>query len=210
MCFSTEASFSAAVLLGAMGIVTTKTCQSKQLYFLAAVPFLFAIQQLSEGIIWYNFAYHALPKIYFLFAIKAFLTFAMLVWPIWIPLSLAAAETVPLRKKIIIVDLIAGIGLSTLNLIYALKQEMAVQIVNHSIQYLGDIPPQKLLYPFIVLLPCFISSRKNMWMFGVLLAIAYAVAEYFYESTFISVWCFFAALTSLIIYKIIRDNQKTL
>ena len=53
----------------------------------------------------------------------------------------------------------------------------------------------------------FLSSLRHAWIFGILVAIAYVIAEYFYVATFISVWCFFAAIVSLFIYKILRDNQ---
>jgi hypothetical protein len=61
------------------------------------------------------------------------------------------------------------------------------------------------LYPLVVLAPNFISSIKNMWIFGVLIVLGYFLAEYYYSITFISVWCFFAAIVSLFIYKIIKD-----
>lgn len=190
-----------------MGVVTIKNAPSKSLLFVAAIPFLFAIQQFSEGLLWYNTAFHPLPKIIFQLALHAFLTFAFLIWPIWIPFSLLMAEVVPWRKNIIAADLFLGIGLSITNLSFAMNQEVSAQIMNHSVQYIGTAPNQALLYPFIVIFPCFISSLKNISIFGVLILLSYLVAEYFYENTFVSVWCFFAAIISILIYKILRDNQ---
>lgn len=207
MCFSTEASFTAAIVLGGMGYATSKSIPSKQYYFLAIIPLLFALQQLNEGFIWYNFAYHALPKSWLQLAVHIYLVLAFLIWPIWIPMALFATEMISWRRLIIGIDLIAGIGLSCLNFSYALKQDAAVQIINHSIQYLGHVPDQTLLYPCIVLLPCFLSSLKNISIFGLLVAAGYILADYFYQTTFVSVWCFFSAIVSLLLYKILRDNQ---
>jgi hypothetical protein len=207
MCFSTEASFTAAIILGGMGCAITKSAPSKNFYFLASIPLLFALQQLSEGVIWYNFAYHQLPAIFLQFAIRFYLILAFLVWPIWIPLSLFATEEVTWRRFLIGTDLLAGCCLSFVNLSFALKQEATVQIVNHSIQYMGSIPNQLIIYPLIVLIPCFLSSLKNIHLFGWLIAGGYLLANYFYQTTFVSVWCFFAAIISVVIYKILRDNQ---
>ena len=58
MCFSASASFSAAALLLGIGALTLRsalaTRQPRALLF-AAIPILFAIQQLIEGVIWLTF-----------------------------------------------------------------------------------------------------------------------------------------------------------
>lgn len=208
MCFSTEASFSAALILGGAGVMTLKNCTLRSQFFLASIPFLFALQQLSEGFLWLQLSQqHIESSLYFMNSQRVFLAFAFLIWPIWIPLSLAAVEKPGWRRLVIFIDLACGIALSILNLSYALDQNISVRIINHSLQYMGNIPDQALLYPAIVLIPCFISSMKNIWMFGILVGLGYLVAEYLYETTFVSVWCFFAAIVSLVIYKVLKDNQ---
>lgn len=207
MCFSAEASFSAAAVLGAMGYKTLKVSKSKSEFFLAAIPFLFAIQQFSEGILWLHLDKNFFSHFVSINAQRFFLTFAFLIWPVWIPLSFAAIEKVSWRRQLLFIDLALGVVLFIMNIFYAIGQPLAVQIVNHSLQYIGKAPYQMLAYPFIVIIPSFISSYKNAWFFGCLVTISYMAALYFYEMTFISVWCFFAAFTSLILYKILKDNQ---
>lgn len=207
MCFSAEASFGSAVILGGIGIAALKSCKSNAYYCLAAIPFLFAMQQFAEGVVWVHFNKYPLDKPILQMAIDAFLIFAFLVWPVWIPLSLALVEKTPWRRHVIVGVLILGIGLSSLNLMYALRETAAVKVVNHSLQYLGQAPEQMFLYPFIILFPCFISSIRSISIFGMLVLAGYVVANYFYLHNFISVWCFFAALVSLIILKIVKDNQ---
>lgn len=208
MCFSTEASFTAALVLGAAGGVTIKNSSSTSYFFLAAIPMLFALQQLSEGFVWLHFTEKLGSGNLFFNAEKAFLMFAFLIWPIWIPLALAAVEPHPYRRFLLYLNLGCGMILSLMNFSYGFQQEITVRVVNHSLQYGGQIPPQTYVYPLIVLLPCFISSLKNVWVFGSLVTISYFAAEYFYSTTFVSVWCFFAALVSLSVIKIIKDNQQ--
>lgn len=207
MCFSAEASFIAAVLLGTIGSVTLKNSTSRADFFLASIPFLFAIQQFAEGIVWLNLKGQVFTPGIAQAAKEAFLTFAFLIWPIWVPLALTMAEKVAWRKNIILADLVCGILLSLLNLYYALGQEISVKIVNQSLQYIGNAPSQIFVYPFIVLFPCFISSLKNMWIFGTLVAVAYVIAEFSFSQSFVSVWCFFAAIVSLSVYKVLNDNK---
>jgi hypothetical protein len=207
MCFSAEASFGASVVLAVMGYTTIKMNRTKAQLFLAAIPLLFAIQQLTEGFVWFFLNNPSTSITFSKIAQNIFLIFAFLVWPIWIPLSLALVEKVDWRRKLIYADLACGVGLSAANLLAALTSPASVKIINYSLQYVGHAPYQTYLYPLIVLLPCFLSSYKNMWVFGSLVAVAFLISQYFYEATFVSVWCFFSALVSMILYKIIKDNS---
>ena len=206
MCFSAEASFTTAALLSGMGIATLRVAVSRSQFFLAAIPILFAIQQFSEGIIWLGLNGDLVPNL-MLFASEAtFLVFAFLIWPVWIPLSIMLAEKNLFRKRVLMATLAGGVVLTYMNLMYGLSQpEVSVKVMNHSIQYVGNAPKQIFFYPFVTLLPCFISSIKNMPAFGIFIVVAYVVAEYFYSTNFVSVWCFFSALTSVSLYKILKD-----
>lgn len=213
MCFSTEASFTASVLLGLGGIATLRNANSSLQFLFAAIPIIFALQQFSEGLIWLHIRDQVGSQQLFLNAQRSFLTLAFLIWPVWIPLSLALWENIPKRRNLLLFFLALGCTLTGIFFINGIHQEVKVQVVNHSLQYTGHMPNEPLLtrlYGLIVLLPIFISSVKNMWLFGVLVTIAYIAADYFYSATFVSVWCFFSAIVSLSIYKILRDNRYQL
>jgi len=51
MCFSATASFSAGAILLGLGTLTLKSARRPRELVLAAIPLLFAIQQLIEGVI---------------------------------------------------------------------------------------------------------------------------------------------------------------
>lgn len=206
MCFSTEASFTAALVLGVAGGLTLKNTTSKSQFFIAAIPLLFAIQQFSEGLIWLYLGKHIGTHEMFIHAQLSFLTFAFLIWPIWIPLSFFMIEPIKWKRIALLILLSFGIALSFLNLTYAMREDISISIVNHSIQYSGHVPEQMITYPLITLLPMFISSLRNIWIYGLLTLLAFIAANYFYTATFTSVWCFFSAVISIMIYKILKDN----
>jgi hypothetical protein len=55
MCFSASASFGAGIVLAVIGVATIKKReQPSQIYF-ATIPFLFSIQQVSEGFLLSSF-----------------------------------------------------------------------------------------------------------------------------------------------------------
>ena len=59
MCFSATASFSAGAVLLGLGTLALKTASRPRELPFAAIPLLFAIQQLSEGVIWLTFRHEA-------------------------------------------------------------------------------------------------------------------------------------------------------
>jgi hypothetical protein len=207
MCFSAEASFAAALALGVIGGMTLKNHLTNSHFFLAAIPLLFAIQQLSEGFVWLHLSQNIGSEAMFLNAQRIFLSFAFLIWPIWTPLSFALIEPVPWRKFLLYLNLVSGFALFLLYLSYSVNQNPSVQVVHHSLQYFGRSSSREMNYLLIVILPCFLSSLRGAWIFGLFVIVAYFSAIYFYETTFISVWCFFAAIVSLSVYKILKDNQ---
>lgn len=207
MCFSPEVSFTAAGMISVIGYQTVKITSSRSLIFLALIPFLFALQQFSEGILWLNLGQSAHLNPIGMAARYIFLFFAFVFWPVWLPLSLYQAEEIAWRKKILALSLLGGIFLSGYNLINSLHHDLFVAIVGHSIQYNADFNSPKDLYALVIILSTFLSSLKNMWLFGILIVLSLLFTHLFFTETFASVWCFFSALASLSLYKIIKDNK---
>ena len=56
------------------------------------------------------------------------------------------------------------------------------------------------LYLAATCVGCFFSSHKLINIFGVLALLLFMVAYWFYTVAFFSVWCFFAAILSVVIY----------
>src|SRR6187402_1838956 len=98
MCFSATASFGAAAVLGVVGgVAVTKAKTSPQKTF-AAIPLIFAVQQLSEGLLWLSLKNDSLASSQSLLT-YIFLFFAMAIWPFWIPFSVWLMEKDLKRKK---------------------------------------------------------------------------------------------------------------
>ncbi len=216
MCFSATASFTASFSLSVLGIATLTQTTSKNQLLLAAFPLLFATQQLLEGIVWLTLD-HKSSLLYFI-GIYGFLGFATGCWLIFCPISVYLLEENPFRKKLILG--LTGIG--TILGIYLLscvvKQE--VMATNYSgnllynlnllydfkFIYFYDIC--KYLYLLVISVPFLISSQRLLVLFGMLVILSFILADRFYQTTFISVWCFFAAFLSSVLL-LIFFNWKT-
>ena len=206
MCFSAPVSFSAALILSLAGVATLKQARTTSQFPLASTPLLFSIQQFFEGILWLYLPDNQPLQGLGLFSAYIFLIYAMLFWPIWIPLSVYSLEKVKWRKNLLLSFLLGGICWTIFLLSLLPKTTVEIFIVEKSIQYIADVPINKLYYIFIILGSCFVSSFPKIWCFGLLVGISIVITEYFYAETFTSVWCFFSALMSLAIYWILKNQ----
>lgn len=207
MCFSATASFIAGGALGVVGVLTLAQVKNKAELPLAGIPLLFGVQQIAEGAVWLSFGNHALNT----FATYAYSMFSHVLWPILIPFSLLLLETDPFRKKIL--RLFSCMGLAVgLYLLYSItKDSVTARIVNSSIAYDSPHLYFPLVLTFYVLATCvssFISSYKIIRIFGIIALISLFIAGWFFAETFISVWCFFAAVLSGLVYWYFKSKPE--
>ncbi len=204
MCFSATASFGAGAVLAAIGVVNVHKAKiSRQLAF-AVIPFIFSVQQIAEGFMWLSLT-HAEYAAWQHTAMYTYLIFAQLVWPLWVPVSMLLLEKNAIRKNILYVLLGIAITLFVASGSGMIYYPVSAETNCYHIHYTLDYPAtlvllSKIFYGTVTVVPCFVSGRKNMWMLGAAVGIAYIVTRIFYEAYAISVWCYFAALLSIIVY----------
>jgi hypothetical protein len=215
MCFSSTASFSASLVIGTIGVVTYKKSKDSNLKFLGAIPFLFAVQQFTEGFVWLsfnNFNFQFIQES----ATKAFLFFAWVLWPILMPYSIYHIEEPGVKKKINFYLLLLGI-VSGLHSIYMLFADNVQPLVNDfHIDYIVSTSTfekkiqviQQISYVVVTVLPLFVSSLKGAKVLATANFIALISAFIFFKHSLPSTWCFFAAILSGIIYWIVQMNSK--
>lgn len=212
MCFSAEASFAGAIVISAIGVATvTKVHKSSQLVF-ASIPLFFGLQQITEGVLWItlpNPDYLSIQK----FSTYLFLIMADVLWPIMIPLSVLFMEENQKKKKILRLFLIMGACLSTYYATCLVLFKVNPEIMGFHIQYHANFPKSLVLITFAIYLavtitPLFVSSIKKTHLLGMLMFLSCAVTAIFFTQYLTSVWCFFAAIISGVIFWILRDSKR--
>ncbi len=212
MCFSANASFTAGVVLTTIGVVSIRKSQTRAHLLFAAIPLIFAIQQITEGIVWLtllNPGHTALLKI----ATVVFLMFAQVIWPLWVPIAVLFLEKGETRKKIQKVLVGMG-GLVGLYLAYCLMvYPVHAEIIGYHVTYKQDYPSRlanigAILYVIATIAPPFFSHVRRMWMLGLTVLISYLITELFYEQYLVSVWCFFASVISISVVVIMVEIKK--
>ncbi len=207
MCFSAEASFAGGIIISAIGAATLGKVKKPSQKVFAAIPLLFGFQQFAEGVLWITLKsgeYEQLQDI----TTFTFLITALVIWPVMIPLSVWFMEESKVRKKALGGLIIIGGILSLFYTSCLISYDVRPQIQSFHIQYIDKFPviPVRIALVFYLLstiTPLFISSIKRMWLFGLLITVSYAISSIFFAQYLTSVWCFFAALISIVIYWVV-------
>ncbi len=208
MCFSASASFIAGTSLCAVGVATLKTVEARAELPFAVIPLLFGIQQLIEGVLWLTFRHEApLLKQTMTYLYSGF---SHVLWPMYVPLAIGVLETVRWRKRSIFAFAAAGAAVGFYLLYFMVTRPMIAEIIGRHIVYVSPhfyLVPVMILYLAATCVSCFFSSHGFVRLFGVLALLSFAAAYLVHVMAAVSIWCFFAAILSLLIYVHLRFRQ---
>ena len=200
MCFSATASFSAGAVLVTLGVATLRTTLRKSEIPFASIPLLFGLQQIVEGLLWVSFRIEA-PQLNVAMT-YVFSMFSHVLWPMFVPFSIGLLETVPWRRHLIWGFLAVGLAVG-LYLFYLLVDFPVTAVAAEHIVYVSPHfykLPVMGLYLAATCVSCFFSGDGRVRLFGALALAFFGVAYAFFSVALFSVWCFFAAILSAIIY----------
>ena len=215
MCFSAGASITAGVLLTFIGTETLRKVHKPEQIAFASIPIVFAFQQFSEGALWLTIGKPGLEGIQAIATI-VFLIMAQIIWPLMVPIAVLLMEHNKTRKKILCV--LIGIGavaaayyaysmiffhayakISYLHIEYKTRNQAPLDFF-----VIAGIAS----YLIATLVPFFVSSIKRTYILGIIIGLSFIVSVVFFTLYLTSVWCFFAAVISFLIYYTIRDSHR--
>ena len=200
MCFSATASFTAGAGLLIVGAVTARRARQRAELPFALIPVLFGLQQLIEGTIWLTFPDKApglngvLTFVYSLFS--------HVLWPVYVPIAILLLERAVCRRRILVAIAVAGAAVGLYLLYFLVRLPIISQAEGRHIAYLSPhfyLTAVMVLYVLGTCVSMLVSSHRRVRLFGLAAFIAYVVTYVFYTTWVISVWCFFAAVLSVIV-----------
>jgi hypothetical protein len=201
MCFSASVSFVAGTSLLAAGAVTVRKAQRKDELPFAAIPLLFGVQQLIEGVIWLTFRFDS-PVLNPAMTFGYFL-FSHVLWPIYVPLAVLLLEPVRWRRKALYSFLAAGSGTGLYLLVSMFRFPIVSRPVGGHIEYASPhffIGPVIAGYLAGTCISMLFSSHKAVKLFGIAASLSFVASYAIYTQWFFSIWCFFAAILSGIVF----------
>jgi hypothetical protein len=210
MCFSAPASGAVGTALLVGGILTMRQVRRPADMALASLPMLLGIQQLVEGALWRELdstgGQASSPLV------AAYLGFALVLWPSWVPYATWRVEPDRRRRRAIAAIGIVGAAVSIYLATFLVVGDITARAEAHRIVY--DLPsaatsPSALPYVVATCLPCLLSSLRSVNVFGVAVVVSAAVAHEVYARAFVSVWCFMAAmLSAIVLAHVLREDHE--
>ena len=200
MCFSATASFTAGAALLATGAVAMQLARGPGELPYASIPLLFGIQQLIEGALWLTFPDKApLMNIVLTYAYSVF---SHVLWPLYVPIAVYFLETVAWRRKALLVTAAGGTIVGSYLLYYLIRLPIVAEAAEGHIDYVSPHFYIQIVMALYILGTCvspLLSSHHWVRWFGVAAIGSFIAAGAFYLTWFISVWCFFAAVMSVMV-----------
>lgn len=200
MCFSATASFSAGIVLLGAGVLAVRAARSPSELPLAAVPLLFSIQQLIEGVVWLTFRHEA-PLLNTAMT-HAYSFFSHVLWPVYVPVAVLLVEPPGWRRTTLWGFCAAGAALAAYFMVMLVAFPVVSRATGQHIEYVSPhffSAAVMSVYLLATAISPTVSTHRWVKMFGVLALASFATAYYFYARWFISVWCLFAAVLSLVL-----------
>ena len=209
MCFSATASFIASGGLAAISVASIVSAKKKE-KILAIIPLLFAIQQAFEGFQWLQIDRGEASLV----AAYGFLLFAFIIWPIYVPSSIYYLDKN--RRWLLRWFIFIGVAVASYFIGLLLTEKLSITEYKNCIRYDLPIPFNNVvnvsyllitLYLVAIFGPLFSSRYKVLNIYGYIILMFAIIAWFFFVAAFTSVWCFFAAIISVMFFFYIKNKK---
>lgn len=211
MCYSPEADLAAGLVVGAVGVDVLRHVDDRRYLPLASVPLLLAAHQLIEAVAWWGLQGQVPPTVGD-FAVVTYLVIALGVVPIVVPYAVMRSEPVAQRQTWMSPFVVIGVAVSAVLLFGMATGGHSATIAGRYIAYDTNAPGGGLiggLYVLAVCTPLLLSSQRRLVLFGSVNLPVVLLLSALLSGGLISLWCVWAALSSLVIARHIREVAST-
>ena len=210
MCFSPEADLVGAVAVGVVGVDTLRQVHERRELPLAAVPALFAGHFFIETFVWWGLD-GQVPWSVGRAATWLYLFIALVVVPCVVPIAVMLVEPDARRRKWMIGFCTVGCTVALIMLFALLSGPFSARMENHCIRYETQLPFGGQLTALYVLGTCgvlLLSSSRRILAFGVANLVVVIALAWLMANALISLWCAWAAITSIVIDLRLRHHNR--
>ncbi|MFB8266027.1 DUF6629 family protein [Streptomyces sp. NPDC055955] len=199
MCWSATADLVAGTAIAGVGAVcvarTVRARRPRDLP-LVALPLLLGAHQIVESVLWRSGGGTGSATL-------AWAVIALPVLALWVPVGVVCAAPRCARGRLLI-PLAAG-AVTAAGLAYALAtRTVTAEIRGHTVGYALGLPHAGLLvagYLLATVGSLLLSADRGLVLLGVLVAVGAAVCVALWRWEFVSTWCAFAAVCSVVLLR---------
>jgi hypothetical protein len=210
MCFSAEADLVAGAVVTAVGVDALRQARRPGDRALGALPVLLGAHLLVEVVVWHGLTGEVDPGVGRQ-AMWLYLAVALLVLPVLVPFAIRAVEPDPGRRRTMAHLGAVGAALAAVYLIGMLQGPVTVRIEENHLAYQLGMEHGGLLagiYAIVACAPPMLSSQRPIAAFGLANLVAVVVLVWIESSALTSLWCAWAAVTSVAIAAHLRRVNR--
>jgi hypothetical protein len=202
MCFSPGADAVVGGIVVVVGVDALRHVREPKQVLLASLPVLFGLHQLDEAFVWWGLQGRVAESIERI-STWAYVLFALAVLPMLVPLAVLAVEPSPLRRRLIAALAALGIGVGVALGVAVFRGSINAAIDGRHIAYDvsalhqgGELTALYVVAACGALVAC---GYRDLAALGLMNLVAVPVLMWLTVSGFISLWCFWAAIVSVVI-----------
>jgi hypothetical protein len=210
MCLSAEADLVAGVVVGVVAVDGLRHVRRRAELPLASIPLALAGHQLVESLVWLGLEGNMDASVWRP-AMYAYLVIAFGLLPVLVPAAVGALEPPATRRRMEWFTVV-GIVVSFWLMYAVVKGPVVATIQDRHIDYFVDLWRGGVVVALYVVAVCgslLVSRHRHVRWFGAANLVAAAVLAWLSESSFISLWCVWAAITSVAIVVHLRQAGGT-
>jgi hypothetical protein len=209
MCFSATADVVGGVVVAGVGIDALRHARGSAEHLLASMPLIFAFHQLTEAFVWWHLEGHVSGTVGTA-ATTVYLVIAFGVLPVLVPLAVGALEPEAARGRVTAFMLL-GAAVAGVLLYSLARGPVTTAIEGHHIDYDLDLYRGGVLVTLYVVATCgslLASHHPHVRWFGALNLLAVGVLVWVDRTALVSLWCGWAAVTSVCIALHLRRTTE--
>ena len=169
---------------------------------LASLPLLFGLHQIDEAFVWWGLQGRISESVGRV-GTWVYVVFALAALPVLVPLAVWAVERSPVRRRLIAVFSVLGIAVGISLGVSLFRGSVNAAIDGRHIAYdVSALHQGRELTALYVVAACgalLVCSYRDIAALGLLNLVAVPVLMWLTVSGFISLWCFWAAIVSVLI-----------
>lgn len=199
MCWSATADLAAGSVICALGVACVARVRRVQDLPLASLPLLLGAHQLIEAAVWHRGGGTG----------PATVAWAIIALPLlaaWVPLAVLTAAPPGARLRLA-VPVVAGLATAVVLVACLIDRAPVADVRGHTVGYAVDVPAVPLLivgYLVATVGSLLVGADRMLRLLGALTGVGAAVCAAVWRTEFVSTWCAFAAVVSVVLLLWVR------
>ena len=208
MCFSAEADLIAGAVVGGAGIDALRHVRHRREWAVASLPLIFGAHQMIETLTWWGLDGH-IPAGIGRAATWVYLVIAFLL-PALIPIAILLIEPDGRRRRTVAPFVGLGAAVTAVLMFELFTGPVTAEVkglyiaYDVSLDFGGQLTA---LYVAATCVPLLLSTSPRFVIFGILNLAAVAALAWLMATGVISLWCAWAAVTSIVIVIHLRAGE---